>query len=573
MRRGAMITKRAHAGHEQASKWEIPGKFWFVSIYRKTLFGMSAGLLLCLLARVALAREEQKHQRPNIVLIVADDLGYGDLSCYGAKKISTPAIDKLAANGIRFTDAYVASSICSPSRFSILTGCYSWRTRLKYGVLTPFDKPLIETSRTTLASLLRRNGYDTACVGKWHLGFDWPLKTNAPANPDKTVFDTWNPKAQDYIDFSKPLRGGPVDRGFDYFFGLPASLNMMPYVYIENDRVVQPPSEKMTEVYDDMVRNTFKAPDWDPKMVNRVLTRKAAEVINRHFSTHGGQPLFLYFPTAAIHRPCLPTFTKGKSGAGLRGDMAVEFDWSIAEIVGALKRHHAFDDTLLMVTSDNGPRPGDPLLSLESYRAEDFAKNLPPSYSGNLKPQFVNPTGDEVWRTGWLTYDHRAAGPLLGFKQDAWEGGLRVPFILHWPDEIKIAGTNSETICLTDLMATFAELVGDTLKPGEGIDSYSFLACLFDRRAPQVRNSVAVSSGGGGALVVRLGDWKYIQPSAPHWEQTYYPNGPSFRDEQLYNLATDISEQTNLCRKMPDMTAKLKSVIPMVEQNTHSEAD
>jgi arylsulfatase A len=546
-------------------------RLWMVALGR-LIFCAGVGLIV-LLPRLACARDVKKFQHPNIVLIVADDLGYGDLSCYGATKISTPAIDKLSASGILFRDAYVASSICSPSRFSILTGCYSWRTRLKYGVLTPFDKPLIGEDQTTLASLLRRNGYDTACIGKWHLGFDWALKTNAPPNPNRNAFNTWNSKAEDYIDFSKPLRGGPTDHGFDYFFGLPASLNMMPYVYIENNRVVEAPTMKTTETYDDMVRDSFKAPDWDPKTVNQVLTKKAVEVIDNHFSKRDGKPLFLYFPTAAIHRPCLPTFTKGKSGAGLRGDMVMEFDWSVSEVVRALKKNHAFNNTLLIVTSDNGPRPGDPLLSLEKYQTEDFAKNLYLEYFNNFKPEFINPFGNEVWKTGWLTYGHRAAGPLLGFKEDAWEGGLRVPFILHWPDEIKSARTNDDMICMTDLMATFADLVGDTLKSGEGRDSYSFLANLFNSNAPQARKTMVVSSGGGGAFVVRMGDWKYIEACPPRWEQTYYPNGPSFRDEQLYNLRDDISEKTNLFSEMPQMAAKLKGIIVTVEHQVRSEGN
>ena len=547
-------------------KW-MPAEIW-----RRALLGAGAGLLLGLVGHAAPAREEKAHH-PNIVLIVADDLGYGDLSCYGATKIATPAVDRLAAGGLRFTDAYVAASICSPSRFSILTGVYSWRTRLKFGVLTPFARPLIEADRTTLASLLKRNGYDTAAIGKWHLGFDWPLKTNAPANPGKNVFDTWNAKAQNAIDFSKPLRGGPVDCGFDSFFGLAASLNMMPYVYVANDRVVQPPSVKMTEVYDDMVRNTLQAPDWDPRTVNQVLTRKAVGVINGHFTARDGRPLFLYFATAAVHRPCLPTFTKGKSRAGLRGDMVQEFDWSVGEIVRALESHRALDDTLLIVTSDNGPRPGDPLASLENYQHQDFAKDLYLGYFARFKPEDINPTGDQTWKTGWLTYGHRAAGPLLGFKEDAWDGGLRVPLIVHWPGAIKTARTNADTLCLTDLMATFAELVGDQLRPGEGVDSYSFLACLFHAHAPPGRKSLVVSAGGTGALVVRLGDWKYIQAGQPHWEQTYYPNGPSFRDEQLYNLKADVGEHTNLCAQLPGVVAKLKSLIPLVQRQARSEGN
>lgn len=256
--------------------------------------------------------------KPNIVLIVADDLGYGDLSCYGATKISTPVLDQLASEGMRFTNASVTSSLCSPSRYSILTGRYPWRTRLEYGVLKNYEKPLIEPERTTLATLFKRNGYYTACVGKWHLGLDWQLNDKAPANPDETVFDSPKDNLQEYIDFSKPVKGGPVERGFDYFFGIAGSNNMQPWVYIENDSVLQAPSEEQTP-YDFLANNVTKAPDWDIKTVNQVLTNKAVGMINSHFANNKKQPLFLYFPTSAIHRPCLPTFTKGKSQAGLEG--------------------------------------------------------------------------------------------------------------------------------------------------------------------------------------------------------------------------------------------------------------
>lgn len=548
------------------------GRSVLVKIRSKMIFCAGTGLLLLMLPGVACAREKKMVSRPNIVLIVADDLGYGDLSCYGATKISTPAVDRLATDGMLFKDAYAASSICSPSRYSIITGRYSWRTRLKYGVLTPFAKPLIAENRTTLASLLKRNGYDTACIGKWHLGFDWALKTNAPANPDRNVFNTWNPRAQNYIDFSKPIRGGPVARGFDSFFGLAASLNMMPYVYLKNDHVVEPPSVEKNHVYD-MDQHCLKAPDWDSRTVNQVLTRKAVETINGHFAEHSGKPLFLYFATSAIHRPCLPTFTRGKSRAGLRGDMVLEFDWSVKKVVAALKRNHALKDTLLIVTSDNGPRPGDPLLALEKYKREDYAKGFYLDYFSKYKPEYINPSGNPVWKTGWLTYGHRAAGVLLGFKEDAWEGGLRIPLIVDWPGKIKAGQTNDNTVCLTDLLATFADLVGDHLSAGEGGDSYSFLANLLNDKAPQVRTSMVVSSGGSGAFVVRSGVWKYIEASKPRWEQTYYPNGPWIGENQLYNLKDDVSEKTNLYNRMPKIAARLKRIITRVEQHTGTEGN
>jgi arylsulfatase A len=546
----------------------------FARFRRDVLFCASVGLPMLVLASDARAQESKEHRHPNIVLIVADDLGYGDFSCYGDGKTSTPTVDSLAATGIQFRDAYAAASICSPSRYSILTGRYSWRSRLKFGVLSWFAKPLIAPDRTTLASLLKRDGYDTACVGKWHLGFNWVLKTNAPADPDKTVFETWDRTSQDYIDFSKPVTGGPLDRGFDYFYGIAGSINMMPYVLIENNRVLEPPSVPK-HVYE-FDQNTLKAPDWHSRTLNQDLTKKAVAVINNHFAKHDGKPLFLYFPTSAIHRPCLPTFTKGKTHAGLVGDMVLEFDWTVGQIVEALKQNSAFNDTLLIITSDNGPYPGDPLWGIEKYKTEDFAKDLWLNYFNDYtnQAQYINPyyKRSELWKTGWLTYGHKTADDFLGFKEDAWEGGLRVPLVVHWPDEIKTARTNYDTVCLVDLLATFADLEGNQLKQGEGEDSYSFLPYLFNPDAPQVRKSLVACAGGSGALVVRRGYWIYIQAAPnPHWEKTYWPLSRRIKQEQLYNLSDDPSEHDNLFDSKPQVAEKLKRIIARVQQHVKTE--
>lgn len=514
---------------------------------------------------------KKEKETPNIVLIVADDLGYGDLSCYGATKISTPAIDKLASEGISFSNAYVTSTLCSPSRYSILTGRYSWRTRLKYGVLKYFDKPLIEKGRTTVASMLKRNGYHTACVGKWHLGFDWELNEKAPANPDESVFNSWAANTQDYIDFSKPVKEGPIERGFNYFFGMAGSNNMQPYVYIENDRVIQAPSEAQ-KPYDHYV-NVAKASNWDIKTVNQILTHKAVDVINGHFKNNEKEPLFLYFPASAIHRPCLPTFTKGKSEAGLRGDIVVELDWTVNEIVKALKENEAYDNTLLIFTSDNGTRPGDPALWLDEYENggyEDYHQD----YFDDHTPQYVNEHGNKIWKRGWFTYGHNASGELLGFKSDAWDGGFKVPFIVHWPNKTVPGTINRNAICLSDLLATFADLVGDTLEEDEGEDSYSFLTNVFDIDAPQVRKTLTIAGGASGAFVEIKEGWKYIEAAKPgHWPETFYPNGPSNLEPQLYNLEEDISEQNNLYNKMPEKVSELADVIEKVKVYAKSEGN
>lgn len=513
-------------------------------------------------------REAAAKTKPNIVMIVADDLGYGDLSCYGATKIATPAIDALAKGGMRFTNAYVSSSLCSPSRYSIMTGEYSWRSRLKYGVLKYYDRPLIDEHQTTLASLLKEAGYRTNCIGKWHLGFDWALNDKAPDDPD-SVFNTWDKDNFKYIDFEKPVKNGPNQRGFDYFFGMAGSNNMQPYVFIENDSVTQAPSEPQ-KPFDHYV-NVLKAPNWDIHTVNQVLTNKAVDVINDHFQNKNGQPLFLYFPTSAIHRPCLPTFTKGKSKAGLRGDIVVELDWTVDQIVTALKKNNAFENTLLIFTSDNGPRPGDPAVWLDTYANGDY-DDFQQAYFKDYKPEYIDPNGNAIWSNGWLTYGHRSAGEYLGFKSDAWDGGFRVPFIVHWPHTVMQGTVNETTLCLSDLLATFADLTGRALDKKEGRDSYSFAPNLFDTQAPQVRQSLTLVGGASGAFIEIADGWKYIEPAVPgRWPETYYPDGPDKMEHQLYNLNEDPSEQHNLYDQMPEKVSSLVSIIERAKTQGHSE--
>jgi arylsulfatase A-like enzyme len=511
--------------------------------------------------------------RPNIILIVADDLGYGDFSCYGATRIATPEVDSLAAAGVRYTRAYAASSLCSPSRYAILTGRYPWRTRLTHGVLTFFARPLIADTTATIATLLRRAGYYTACVGKWHLGFDWALRDDAPADPLKNVFNSWSIRSQDAIDFSRPVTGGPLSHGFDYYYGIAGSLNMLPFVYLSGTHVVEAPRDSAMKVhpYDE---KSLAAPDWDPSLVNQVLTRKAVGVIDRHFSEKDGRPLFLYFPTSAIHQACLPTFTRGKSTAGLRGDMVEEFDWSVRQVVEALKRNHAWSNTLLIVTSDNGPRPGDPVRTIRRYsnpRSPMHAYYL--DYFAGDTPAYRNPYGNKAWQEGWLTYGHRAAGDLRGFKADAWEGGLRVPLIAAWPGHLRGGETCSRLVCLSDLLATFAEITGQRPDAGAGPDSYSFYGTLTGKHGTAERTSAVLTAGATGALVVRRGGWLLIQPADSAWtgQQTYYPGGPSITRWQLYRVKKDPGERDNLYGKKPRRAALLKKTIKKVKQDAHIE--
>lgn len=510
---------------------------------------------------------------PNIVLIVADDFGYGDLSSYGATKFTTPNVDNLAANGMRFTDAYVVSSLCSPSRYSILTGRYSWRTRLKKEVLKSFSPPLIEAGRTTVASLLQRQGYFTACVGKWHLGFDWALREDAPQDAVVSVFDSWGTEPQKYIDFSQPLKGGPVERGFDYFFGIPGSNNMIPYVFIENDMVVQPPS-----VRNDFGAKTLKAPMWDLRTIDQILTEKAVTLIDGHFQNSSSDPLFLYFATSAIHLPCLPVTAKGMSGAGLRGDMVLEFDQMVGAIVDALERNGVIDNTIIIVTSDNGPQPGDPYLQVQRFKSRNWG-DVYDFYQPYFDEYGAVHRGVGNQKEGWLTYDHNAAGMLSGFKSDAWEGGLRVPLIAHWPGKIPAGTVNTQVVSTVDFMATFAEIVGTTLTADEGEDSYSFAPALRNSEQPVARQSLVMVSGRSGALAVRKGEWKYIEAAQPEAGDLDYPPPPNEYPDlaspyvaQLYNLSEDIGEKTNLVTTHPSMVSEFRALIQTVITGVKSEA-
>lgn len=503
-------------------------------------------------------------RRPHIVVIMGDDLGYGDLSCYGATKIYTPQIDRLAENGMRFTDAHSSSSLCSPSRYSLMTGRYSWRTHLKKGVLKWFAKPLIEEGRTTLGSLLQTQGYYTAYIGKWHLGFEWPLRADhRPADPDKEVFDTWERTSQDYIDFSKPVDQGPTRRGFDYYYGVAASNNMIPFVFLENDRVVAPPTVEKAYVYD-TDQPKPRAPNWELEKLDQHLTKEAVRVIDDHFSSAEEQPLLLFFSTTAIHRPCLPTFTKGESRAGLRGDMVLEFDWTVHEVVDALKRNGIFENTLLIITSDNGAVPGDPVSALERYR-EDLGDTYYLDYFDGQVPEYVDPNGNQMGQQGWFTYNHASAGPFRGFKAGAWEGGHRIPLIMHWPAAIRAGQVNGNMVCNADLMATLADLTGYRGAVGE--DSYSFLANVLGESAGQVRRSMVLASGRSGAFAARMGQWKYIAEADNHRDMAD-ANPP---DHQLYNMARDHGEQHNLYRQYPDTVAAIRALINNVKQYNKQE--
>ena len=447
---------------------------------------------------------------PNIVYILADDLGYGDLTCYNPEsKISTKHIDQLAGEGMLFTDAHSGSAVCTPTRYGILTGRYSWRSRLKKGVTWSYDPLLIDTKRLTVASMLKAHGYHTACIGKWHLGLDWQQHASG-----KT-------------DITQPVKNGPNDVGFDYFFGIAASLDIPPYVYMENDRA----TTTAIDTVDAMDGKAFwrRGPigdDFKHVEVLPKLTDKAIDYINQRADTKA--PFFLYFPLPAPHTPILPTdeFT-GKSGAGVYGDFVLMVDDVLARVVRALEANGLKENTMVIFTSDNGFAPMAGIKEMHGFGHH-------PSY---------------IFR---------------GHKADIYEGGHRVPFIVSWPARIKGGTQSNETVCLTDFMATCAGISNSTLPANAGEDSFSLLPALLQEPYEEPLREATVHHSVDGYFSIRKGKWKLaFCPGSGGWS---FPNPQEAREEglpmmQLYDLEADPGEQVNLLDQHPEVVSDLTALM------------
>jgi len=503
----------------------------------------------------------EKTHKPNIVLILADDLGYGDLSCYSEdRKVPTPNLDRLAGQGMRFTDAHTNCAQCSPTRYGTLTGRYAWRTRLRTGVLKHFSAPLIEDGRVTVASLLKEHGYATAAVGKWHLGMGWVAKAGRTFDPD-----SWDDEQVDAIDFTRPLTASPLDHGFDYYFGISSSNNMLPYCYIENNRVVRVPTQRKTPVYDTETGRGLVSDDYVSEQIDQVLWAKAQGWLDRHFTQSPDQPFFLYFPTSAIHRPCLPTEPfRGASEAGLHGDKVTELDDIVGRLMAELKRRGCEDNTIVLFTSDNGAMPGDPEAALQHYARHEWGK---PYASAALLARedrdVINPAG----RARWLTYGHKVNGPYLGYKMTIYEGGHRVPFILRWPEAVEAGSTSQEVVCTTDLLATVAEILQADLPADAAEDSYSFLPVLRGEPLDGPLREATILDSWNGVRAVRQGPWKLVLGSNS--------GGGTLKREfdtpgQLYNLADDPGEQSNLYTRHPDKVQQLTGLLDQYQATGRS---
>jgi arylsulfatase A-like enzyme len=467
---------------------------------------------------------------PNIIIILADDLGYGDVKCLNPQgKIATPNFDRLAASGMIFRDAHSGSSVCTPTRYGILTGRYAWRTRLAAGVQGGHSPPLIEPGRLTVPALLKQHGYHTAAVGKWHLGMNWPLRPGAPKFGDGIEIgsDGWN------VDFSRPVADGPTSRGFDAYFGISASLDMVPYTFIENDRVnVVPTVDKefpMTFGREGLAaRRGPAAVDFEATDVLPTLTRKAVEYIEGcAANANAGRPFFLYLALASPHTPIAPTARwRGQSGLSPYADFVMETDAAVGEVLDALDAHGLSENTLVILTSDNGCSP-----------------------MANF---------DEL-----LAHGHNPNDRFRGSKADIFEGGHRVPFLVRWPAKVEPATHSNRTICLTDLMATCADIVGARLPDAAGEDSVSFLPALVGRADVPPREAV-VHHSMNGSFAIRQGKWKLaLCPDSGGWSK---PAPGSIESQglppvQLYDLATDLGERTNVKAEHPAVVARLTRLL------------
>uniref|UniRef100_UPI003216C433 sulfatase-like hydrolase/transferase n=1 Tax=uncultured Draconibacterium sp. TaxID=1573823 RepID=UPI003216C433 len=471
-------------------------------------------LISLLFIALGCSKHEPENKLPNIVIILADDLGYGDPGCYNStSKIPTPNIDKLASEGIRFTDAHSASAVCTPTRYSILTGRYCWRTRLKNGVLWPWDEPLINKTRLTLPEMLKEKGYQTAAIGKWHLGWEWPAN------------DSLSVKKQngENVNYNESITGGPLERGFDYYFGDDVP-NFPPYTFIENNRVVKAPTvEKPDSLFG--WKGKMQA-QWKLENVMPEITKKSVDYIKK--VSQSENPFFLYFALTAPHTPIAPlTQFDGKSKAGRYGDFVYEVDWTVGQITNALKECGLDKNTLVIFTSDNGS----------------------PARNGK---NYSGPTQSVI-----TDYGHNPSKNFRGMKADIWEGGHRVPFIAKWVGNITGGTETSALSCSMDLMATIAEIIGFELPANAAEDSESLLNIFKNKE--QTGREILVNHSGAGVFALRKGDWKLILSNkSGGFSDHKHPKGFGIDTPgQLYNLKNDPGEKENLYASYPEKVEEL----------------
>jgi arylsulfatase A len=474
---------------------------------------------------------------PNIVVILADDLGYGDVACYNDRaQVATPNLDRLACQGMRFTDAHSPATVCTPARYSLMTGQMAFRVPRGGTVFTGVGGPsLITPGRLTLPAMLRAKGYATACVGKWHIGLTFFDNNGRPVRGDGA-------EAVQRVDFSRRLVGGPVDHGFDHFFGTACCPTTdWLYAFIEGDRVPIPPAGNIDKTplpkhpYADDCRPGVIAPDFPMEEVDLVFLKKSREFLESHVRSAPDKPFFLYHAAQAVH---LPSFAadrfKGATRAGPHGDFIHELDYVVGELLTTLDELGVADNTLVLFTSDNGPET----TSVIHMRAD---------------------------------YGHDGARPWRGMKRDQWEGGHRVPLLVRWPGKVKPNTTSSQLTSLTDVMATVAAIVGADLPDDAAEDSFNMLPVLLGEDNGPIRPYLLQQAFGGPRyLAIRRGNWKYLDHAGsggnryendPELEPFILPDTAPGAPGQLYNLEADPGETRNLYFDEPQVVKELKTLL------------
>ncbi len=464
-------------------------------------------------------REGEQMTPPNIIYVLADDLGYGDLGCFNPdSKIATPHLNRMATEGMRFTDAHSSSAVCTPTRYGLLTGRYNWRTSKKNGVLKGYSPALIDEDRETVATLLHARGYHTSFIGKWHLGWNWAKDSTGR------------------VDFSGAVERTPNSNGFDYAYGHCGSLDMPPYVYVENGQPTAIPI-KSTENKDEQGywRKGLTAPDFIHEEVTPNFVGRAINMVKQQAKT--GKPFFIYLPLPSPHTPILPTPEwQGKSGLNPYGDFVMMVDDFMGQLMEAIREAGVEENTLVIFTSDNGCSP--------RANFEQLAEK-----------------------------GHYPSSIFRGSKADIFEGGHRVPFIARWPSGINAGSSCDQTICLTDLMATCADILGQVLPDNVGEDSYSLLPLFRKPATDDYLREACVHHSINGSFAIRKGDWKLILcPDSGGWSYPH-PRKDTLVDPlpfQLYNLAADPGETNNVYASQTEVAKELQKVLTAYIENGRS---
>ena len=497
-------------------------------------------------------------ESPNILFIYADDLGYGDVACYNPEsKVPTPNLDRMAMEGIRFTDAHSPSTVCTPSRYSVMTGRMAFR--LNYpGVFTGVQGPcLIDEDRLTLPGMLREKGYETALFGKWHIGMTFRDKQG------RAIHELQDEVAAKYergesgvelvklVDFSKPIEDGPLDRGFDHFFGTACCPTTdWLYAFIDGNRIPNPPNRRLAREDEGLPVHPYSkdnrlgmlADGFDLQEVDMVFLEKSKAFLKNHVKSRSDKPFFLFHSAQAVHLPSFPGRAfKGKSGAGPHGDFIFEFDFVVGELLRILEELNLAENTLVIVTSDNGPETGTSVAMRNDH-------------------------------------NHNGARPWRGLKRDQWEGGHRVPFIAKWPGKIQAGSISDQTICQTDVMATCAALVSYALPEDSAEDSFNLLPALLGNDKGKAIRPYTLHQTISLALAIRQGNWKYLDHAgsggnnyerehiAPYVIKNTAPSALG----QLYDLENDPGETVNLYFHRPDKVKELKALLEKAKQSGRS---